>query len=126
MEAFDDGIVAHLDVKEGDDIALGQRVLVLAKKGEDPKQVAGVSWGAEVRGRRQRQAGGDARAPSAGHAAPANGQESHGGRGRAEAVRGGRRRSSGPGQVEPAGPEDRGGREGRPRPGHGDAAPAAG
>src|SRR4051812_4620107 len=39
MEAFDEGIVAHLDVKEGDDIALGQRVLVLAKKGEDPKQV---------------------------------------------------------------------------------------
>ena len=40
MEAFDDGVVAHLDVKEGDDIALGQRVLVLAGKGEDAKQVA--------------------------------------------------------------------------------------
>jgi pyruvate dehydrogenase E2 component (dihydrolipoamide acetyltransferase) len=40
MEAFDNGVVAHLDVKEGDEIALGQRVLVLAKKGEDPKQVA--------------------------------------------------------------------------------------
>lgn len=40
MESFDDGVVAVLDVKEGDEIALGQRVLVLAKKGEDPKSVA--------------------------------------------------------------------------------------
>jgi pyruvate dehydrogenase E2 component (dihydrolipoamide acetyltransferase) len=39
MEAFEEGTVAHLDVKEGDEIALGQRVLVLAKKGEDPRQV---------------------------------------------------------------------------------------
>lgn len=40
MESFEEGTVAHLDVKEGDDIALGQRVLVLAKKGEDPAEVA--------------------------------------------------------------------------------------
>ena len=40
MEAFDEGTVAVLDVKEGDEIALGQRVLLLAKKGEDPNQVA--------------------------------------------------------------------------------------
>ncbi len=40
MESFDEGTVALLDAKEGDDLALGQRVLVLAKKGEDPKQVA--------------------------------------------------------------------------------------
>lgn len=40
MEAFDDGTVALLDVEEGAEIALGQRVLVLAKKGEDPAQVA--------------------------------------------------------------------------------------
>jgi len=40
MESFDEGTVAQLDVKEGDEIALGQRVLVLAKKGEDPKAVA--------------------------------------------------------------------------------------
>jgi pyruvate dehydrogenase E2 component (dihydrolipoamide acetyltransferase) len=39
MEAFDEGVVAHLDVKEGDDIALGQRVLLLASAGEDYKQV---------------------------------------------------------------------------------------
>ena len=40
MESFDEGIVAILDVKEGDDIDLGQRVLVLAGRGEDPKEVA--------------------------------------------------------------------------------------
>ncbi len=40
MESFDEGTVALLDVKEGEDIALGQRVLVLAGKGEDPQQVA--------------------------------------------------------------------------------------
>lgn len=43
MEAFDEGVVASLDVQEGDDIALGQRMLLLAKKGEDPKQVAAAS-----------------------------------------------------------------------------------
>jgi pyruvate dehydrogenase E2 component (dihydrolipoamide acetyltransferase) len=40
MEAFDEGTVATLDVAEGDDIELGQRVLLLASKGEDPKAVA--------------------------------------------------------------------------------------
>jgi pyruvate dehydrogenase E2 component (dihydrolipoamide acetyltransferase) len=40
MEAFDEGTVATLDVNEGDDIELGQRVLLLATKGEDPKAVA--------------------------------------------------------------------------------------
>jgi pyruvate dehydrogenase E2 component (dihydrolipoamide acetyltransferase) len=40
MESFDEGVVARLDVQEGDEIALGQRVLVLAAKGEDPKAVA--------------------------------------------------------------------------------------
>ncbi len=40
MESFDEGTVARLDVNEGDEIALGQRVMVLAKKGEDPKQAA--------------------------------------------------------------------------------------
>ena len=35
MESFDEGTVARLEVKEGDEIALGQTILVLAKKGED-------------------------------------------------------------------------------------------
>jgi len=40
MKSYDDGIVAHLDHDAGAEVALGERVLVLAKKGEDPKQVA--------------------------------------------------------------------------------------
>ena len=50
MESFDEGTVARLDVKEGDDIALGQTVLTLAKKGEDPSAVAkaGPSPGDQV------------------------------------------------------------------------------
>lgn len=40
VESFDEGIVARIDVKEGVDLPLGTRILVLAKKGEDPKQVA--------------------------------------------------------------------------------------
>src|SRR4051794_12237422 len=40
MKAFDDGTVAHLDFAAGDEAQLGQRVLVLAKKGEDPKKIA--------------------------------------------------------------------------------------
>ena len=43
MEAFEEGTVARLDVKEGDEIALGQRMLVLAKKGEDPRPSPGRS-----------------------------------------------------------------------------------
>jgi pyruvate dehydrogenase E2 component (dihydrolipoamide acetyltransferase) len=40
MKSYEDGIVAHIDHEAGAEVALGQRVLVLAKKGEDPKQVA--------------------------------------------------------------------------------------
>lgn len=39
MEAFDDGVVAHLDLAEGDEAPLGARVLVLAKKNEDAQKV---------------------------------------------------------------------------------------
>ena len=45
MESFDEGVVARLDVKEGEDIALGQRVLLLAKKGEDFKTVGATAGG---------------------------------------------------------------------------------
>src|SRR4051794_13282469 len=48
MESFEEGTVAHLDVQEGQEIALGQRVLVLAKKGEDPKAVAASLGGAQA------------------------------------------------------------------------------
>jgi len=40
MKAYDDGTVVHIDHPAGDEVALGQRVLVLAGKNEDPKQVA--------------------------------------------------------------------------------------
>ena len=40
MKAYDDGTVVHIDHPAGDEVALGERVLVLARKNEDPKQVA--------------------------------------------------------------------------------------
>jgi pyruvate dehydrogenase E2 component (dihydrolipoamide acetyltransferase) len=40
MNSDDDGTIVHIDHPAGAEVALGQRVLVLAKKGEDPKQVA--------------------------------------------------------------------------------------
>jgi len=46
METFDEGTVARIDVAEGVDIPLGTRILVLAKKGEDLKQVADSTGGA--------------------------------------------------------------------------------
>ena len=50
MKSYDDGTIAHIDHAEGDEVALGQRVLVLAKKGEDPKDIAAKlgSGGAQV------------------------------------------------------------------------------
>jgi pyruvate dehydrogenase E2 component (dihydrolipoamide acetyltransferase) len=50
MKSYDDGIVVHIDHAVGDEVSLGQRVLVLAKKGEDPKAIAeslGVAKGQE-------------------------------------------------------------------------------
>ncbi len=81
MEAFDEGIVARLDVEEGADIGLGQRMLVLAKKGEDPKQVAeSVGKGATpaanaVTGQPASQPQNDAPQAQAADMAPTNGQE---------------------------------------------------
>jgi pyruvate dehydrogenase E2 component (dihydrolipoamide acetyltransferase) len=49
MKSYDDGVIAHIDHPAGEEVALGQRVLVLAKKGEDPKQVAAsLSGGASA------------------------------------------------------------------------------
>ncbi len=42
MKAYDDGTVVHIDHPAGAEVALGERVLVLARKNEDPKQVASV------------------------------------------------------------------------------------
>ena len=51
MKSYEDGTIVHIDHGAGDEVSLGQRVMVLAKKGEDPKQVV-ESLG---RGRRQAQ-----------------------------------------------------------------------
>ncbi len=40
MKAYDDGTIVHIDHPAGAEVALGQRVMVLARKNEDPKQVA--------------------------------------------------------------------------------------
>ena len=39
MKSYDDGTIVHIDHAAGDEVSLGQRVMVLAKKGEDPKKV---------------------------------------------------------------------------------------
>jgi pyruvate dehydrogenase E2 component (dihydrolipoamide acetyltransferase) len=40
MKSYDDGTIVHFDHAAGDEVKLGERVLVLAKKGEDTKKVA--------------------------------------------------------------------------------------
>jgi pyruvate dehydrogenase E2 component (dihydrolipoamide acetyltransferase) len=88
MEAFDEGTVALLDVQEGDDVALGQRVLVMASKGEDAAQVAekfqgGSASKAEAKPKKEAVsagagagagAQGASSAPDYGHSTDANGQ----------------------------------------------------
>jgi pyruvate dehydrogenase E2 component (dihydrolipoamide acetyltransferase) len=39
MKSYDDGTIVHIDHAAGEEVSLGQRVMVLAKKGEDPKKV---------------------------------------------------------------------------------------
>ncbi len=48
MKAFDEGTVALLDRDVGDEIQLGERVLVLAKEGEDPAKVAEQYGGKKI------------------------------------------------------------------------------
>ena len=39
MKSYDDGTIVFIDHAAGEEVSLGQRVMVLAKKGEDPKQI---------------------------------------------------------------------------------------
>ena len=39
MKSYDDGTIVYLDHAAGDEVSLGQRVMVLAKKGEDPQKI---------------------------------------------------------------------------------------
>jgi pyruvate dehydrogenase E2 component (dihydrolipoamide acetyltransferase) len=43
LESFDEGIVAQLLVTPGEEVPVGQDVLLLAAKGEDPKAIAGTT-----------------------------------------------------------------------------------
>lgn len=72
MKAYDDGVVAVLDYAIGDEVKLGDRVLVLAKKGEDPKKVADDMAGKKGGGAK---AGAPAAAPAESRASN-NGKES--------------------------------------------------
>ena len=112
MESFDDGTVALLDVQEGDEVAVGQRVLVLAGKGEDPSQLAEQMKGGSAKSeaapaekKEEPVAAGAGAAPGAGArgasggpdyghstASATNGQQ--GGNGNGAASHGGRIRSS--------------------------------
>ena len=107
MEAFDEGTVAVLDVQEGEDVALGQRVLVIAKKGEDAGQIAETLKGGadgeakakpEKRAKRDAEAepaaanAGASAAPDYGRSTGANGQQAVAAS--ASASSGGRIRSS--------------------------------
>jgi pyruvate dehydrogenase E2 component (dihydrolipoamide acetyltransferase) len=45
LESFDEGVVAVLCANIGEDVPVGQKVLILAAKGEDPKAIAGSAGG---------------------------------------------------------------------------------
>ena len=45
LESFDEGIVAVLCAQVGDEVPVGQRMLILAAQGEDPKAIAASSGG---------------------------------------------------------------------------------
>src|SRR5690242_13357475 len=76
LEAFDEGTVAHLDVAEGAEIALGQRILVLAKKGEDPQAIAKASGSSTAPSPAKAKKGTEDPAPEPKAVATSNGQES--------------------------------------------------
>ncbi|WP_406693417.1 dihydrolipoamide acetyltransferase family protein [Singulisphaera sp. Ch08] len=77
MKAFDDGVVALLDHAVGDEIQLGDRVLVLARKGEDAKQVAAELGAKKTAGASKPQAAANGSDQSETHGAGSNGQDAH-------------------------------------------------
>jgi pyruvate dehydrogenase E2 component (dihydrolipoamide acetyltransferase) len=79
MKSYDDGTIVHIDHAAGDEVALGQRVLVLAKKGEDPKEIAaklgsGGAQSASTGGKAKTAVEPAGAAPGAAHSAD-NGQQ---------------------------------------------------
>src|ERR1700677_4591053 len=59
MKSYDDGTIVFIDHAAGEEVSLGQRVMVLATKGEDPKKIV-ESLGL---GKAQAAAGAQAAAP---------------------------------------------------------------
>jgi pyruvate dehydrogenase E2 component (dihydrolipoamide acetyltransferase) len=50
MKSYDDGTIVHIDHAAGEEVALGQRVMVLAGKNEDPQKVAaGLGLGGQAK-----------------------------------------------------------------------------
>ena len=90
MKSYDDGTIVQLDHAAGDEVALGQRVMVLAKKGEDPQQVAASLEGGPAKAKPAAPAGAST-GKGAGKPAPA----------KPEAVDRGPDRSQGNGQQKP-------------------------
>jgi pyruvate dehydrogenase E2 component (dihydrolipoamide acetyltransferase) len=74
MKSYEDGFIVHIDHQAGDEVALGQRVMVLAKKGEDPKKVV-ESLGLGKPAAEAKSAAATATATATAHSA-ANGQQS--------------------------------------------------
>lgn len=77
MKAFDDGVVAHLDYAVGDEIQLGDRVLVLARKGEDAKQVAAELSSKKAAGASKPKSAANGSDQPEAHGAGSNGQDAH-------------------------------------------------
>jgi pyruvate dehydrogenase E2 component (dihydrolipoamide acetyltransferase) len=50
MKSYDDGTIVYIDHAAGEEVALGQRVMVLARKNEDPQKVAaGLGVGGQAK-----------------------------------------------------------------------------
>jgi pyruvate dehydrogenase E2 component (dihydrolipoamide acetyltransferase) len=95
MKSYEDGIIVQIDHQAGDEVALGQRVMVLAKKGEDPKQVAaGLAGGATSVSTDGASSPAAAKTASSPAAAPASGNGQQEASDEEEVSEGGRRKIS--------------------------------
>lgn len=88
MKSYDDGTIVHIDYAAGDEVALGQRVMVLARKNEDPKKIAADLGGGEAKAaspaaQRVEKAAPVAAAATAGQAATGGPADAAGGNGQA-------------------------------------------
>jgi pyruvate dehydrogenase E2 component (dihydrolipoamide acetyltransferase) len=97
MKSYDEGTVVLLDHAAGDEVALGTRVMVLAKLGEDPKQVAEALRKGEEKGKPA--------SPGAGGARPAEDRAKQ----PSSAAAGDRSRAGDNGQEAPAAEQERAG-----------------